>query len=973
MLVPSLRPDPPKINFKRSFQGLVPIAAVCLLLFAQETRAQVVLTFDDVPAGLLTTQYLNRGVTFNSPLNRDSASGLAHSGTKAIELCFATEFCRTPLNVTFTTAQRRVKIFAGVTSQLNPALPVLMRALNASGATVAQATVMLGPSNSPIPVQVPIEVTSATANIKQIVVGFDGPNTFNNGLVFDDLEFDTAGPAAQCFTEFVPVVTLLHPVNNLTTQLNTFLLQGHVNSGTPLIGATLSVSSTTGSRVNSLLGVTIQPSAGPFGTNFSDSLFPGTNIVTVTAQNCFGTGQASAIVNFMPVAGGTMLKLLGMEITQATQDLNNSVPLVAGKPTGVRLYFSTTGGMAPISNVRADISGFRVGGFTPFLAQSIGSITVDSSTDLNAKRRDSTKSLNFILTPDFSQQGLTRFRVDRLYVDGVGGARLACDGCVEWSAGFVPVRPLNLVVAPFVYLATDPPVTADAGTSLMSGLSYLNNVFPLPGNFPTDTAGIRLLMLLPTQSTQRVLPQMNSAMLSDLENILDDLMAQPGNTLPADTRILGVSPSGSGGVANWPPGKAAYGDIRAIEHMAAPTDPEKYGSIWAQEIAHNFGRQHVSSSHGEMPPTDPDFPCAHGGICEPGYAITTEGWNGTPFVINPGDTSPGARHAHDFMSYGANDRDNHSFNWVSPFTYRALLNMFQTPSAIVAPHTQVAEDKVAIRGSIDAGVATLGPFHLTRTTYAKSSGDTGELSAELIDAAGRTLSTHRFNATAIKDSPVVMFSEYVPWKPETEQIVLKRGQTVLATRYVSANKPTVRVTAPRAGQTWGAKGIVKWQAADRDGDALTYTVFYNNGTDERWIPIATDVTTLSASIDTRLLVGSNRARVRVRATDGVNTTEAESAAFIVPEQGPLVAILRSNNLVMSRRQRAEFTGAAYDPRDGMLPATQLRWTSNRDNLIGSGRHIRTQRPLSRGRHIITLTATNSQGKVTRKTTRVTVR
>jgi hypothetical protein len=30
----------------------------------------------------------------------------------------------------------------------------------------------------------------------------------------------------------------------------------------------------------------------------------------------------------MPVAGGTMLKLLGMEITQATQDVGNRVPQV---------------------------------------------------------------------------------------------------------------------------------------------------------------------------------------------------------------------------------------------------------------------------------------------------------------------------------------------------------------------------------------------------------------------------------------------------------------------------------------------------------------------------------------------------------------------------------------------------------------------------------------------------------------------
>jgi len=951
--------------------SLLPIIAVALLFFAPPARGQVVLTFDDVPGGLLSTQYQNKGATFNFPLNRDSAPGLAHSGTKAIELCFATEFCRSPLNVTFTTPQRRVKVFVGFTSQISPALPVLMKALNSSGATVVQKIVMLGPSSAPVPIQVPLEVISASANIKQVVVSFDGPNTFNNGLVFDDFEFDTAGPPPVCTATADPQVTLLQPTGNVTTQLNDFLLQGSVSTQAPLDSATLTVQATGGTKVSSLLGVLIQPTfSAPFGaTHVNESLFPGTNTVTVTVHNCHGTGRASGIVTYTPIAGGTVVKLLGMEITQATQDVNNNVPLIAGKPTGVRLYFSTTGGLPAITNVRADISGFRQGGNTPFLAQSIGPITIDNSTDLKAKRRDSTKSLNFILTPDFSQQGLTNFRVERLFVDGVGGKTLVCDGCKQWQAGFNPVRPLNLVVVPFFY--TPGNRTADTGASLLNGLGYLNNVFPLTGNFPTDTSGINLT-LLPQRTTGLQLPRDNDRMLFALQNILDDLLSQPGNTLPGDTRILGVAPSGSGGVA-YMPGNVAYGDIRATEDTPAAGDPEKYGSIWAQELAHSFGRKHVSTSHSEMPPTDPDFPYAHGGIGEPGFAIGTEGWNGTPFVVNPGNPVDGAKHAHDFMSYGRpNDSANHSFSWTSPFTYNGLMKTFQIQAAPAPP--QAAEDKIAIRGSIKSGVATLGPFHITRTAYAKGSGASGDLSVDLLNASGQTLLNYRFDAQPINDLPVVAFSEFVPWKAGTKQIVLKRNQTVLATRAVSANKPTLRIIGPRAGESWGANGAVSWQAGDADNDGLTFTVFYNNGNDQRWIPIATDVTKQSVSIDTRMLAGSTKARVRVRATDGVNTTEAESAAFTVKEQAPMVTILRlRNNDVISSRQSTEFTGAAYDPREEILPSARLRWTSNRDGVLGAGRHLKTSRPLSRGEHTITLTATNSQGKVGTKKVKIRVR
>ena len=112
-----------------------------------------------------------------------------------------------------------------------------------------------------------------------------------------------------------------------------------------------------------------------------------------------------------------------------------------------------------------------------------------------------------------------------------------------------------------------------------------------------------------------------------------------------------------------------------------------------------------------------------------------------------------------------------------------------------------------------------------------------------------------------------------------------------------------------------------------------------------------------------LLVGSTRARIRVRATDGVNTTEADSGGtFTLPDNPPMVTILGTANGEVRPGQRATFSGAAYDPRDGMLPAAQLSWSSDRDGRLGNGAQIETVRPLSSGAHVITLTATNSHGR-----------
>jgi hypothetical protein len=539
---------------------------------------------------------------------------------------------------------------------------------------------------------------------------------------------------------------------------------------------------------------------------------------------------------------------------------------------------------------------------------------------------------------------------------------------VEWKASFGRAKPLNLVVVPFVYLFGNR--TADTGNTLFSGLGYLNNVYPLAGNFPTDTSGINLT-ILPIRPTSLVLPRDNDRMLYYLQVTLDDLLSQSGNTLPADTHILGVGPSGQG-VANMP-GTAAYGDIRAIEDASQKTDPEYYGSVWAQEIGHNFGRKHVSTSHGEQPPTDPDFPYPHGGIGEPGLAIGTEWWNGTPFVLDPGLPADGSKHAHDFMSYGmTQDPADHTNSWVSPFTYMALAHLFQTQALPLAPRDQAAADKLVISGNIDeTGVATLRPFHIVKTTFARGSGASGDLSVSLLDAAGKTLLTYRFSGQAISNSTSVAFNELVPWKAETKKIVLKRHQTILAERAVSANKPFVKVTRPNPGETWGEKATVTWEAGDADKDSLSYTVFYNSGADQSWVPIATDVTGLSVSVDTALLVGSKKARVRVRATDGVNTTEADSAGtFTVPEHPPLVAIVGMANGNVLCREGAEFSGTAYDPREGMLSGTHLKWGSDRDGTLGIGPHIKTTKPLSIGAHVITLTATNNQGRTASKRVKI---
>jgi hypothetical protein len=183
---------------------------------------------------------------------------------------------------------------------------------------------------------------------------------------------------------------------------------------------------------------------------------------------------------------------------------------------------------------------------------------------------------------------------------------------------------------------------------------------------------------------------------------------------------------------------------------------------------------------------------------------------------------------------------------------------------------------------------------------------------------------------------------------------------------VSPHKPWVRVLTPRPGERWDGEATITWEAGDEDKDALTYTVLYNSGLDSVWLPIATGLTRPSATVDTTLLPGSARARVRVRATDGVNIGEAESSGtFVVPEKRPFVAIIGpATTEVLAPGASPQMAVAAYDPEDGMLAGTSVKWTSDRDGVVGNGLSP-SLRLLSSGEHFIVVTATDSQGNSAR--------
>lgn len=170
-----------------------------------------VITFDDLNTGGLgtggpipvTNQYASQGVTFNNPVAIDFSKGtaipgFAHSGTNAIEQCYAAEFCTAPIEIRFSQGQARVKVWVGYDSRIQEKTPVILRAFDASGKQIAQDSDNLNSYQGPIAIQIPLEVSMINqknklltrSDIARVTVDFLDSNRYTNGLAVDDVEFE---------------------------------------------------------------------------------------------------------------------------------------------------------------------------------------------------------------------------------------------------------------------------------------------------------------------------------------------------------------------------------------------------------------------------------------------------------------------------------------------------------------------------------------------------------------------------------------------------------------------------------------------------------------------------------------------------------------------------------------------------------------------------------------------------------------
>jgi hypothetical protein len=446
--------------------------------------------------------------------------------------------------------------------------------------------------------------------------------------------------------------------------------------------------------------------------------------------------------------------------------------------------------------------------------------------------------------------------------------------------------------------------------------------------------------------------------------LIDSIHADYNGAGPAGAYYLGLVPPDAnlGGVLGCgeTPGRAA---------ASITSGGTRWGPIVAaQEVAHNFGRNHATAGCGAGNP-DGAYPRPNGLL---------DDWGLDPALrqLYPPASS------YDYMGY-CGDEGN---TWTSAYTYLALMRSLPVADA---PSTGAhlasllrADGPVQLVGG---GSISPDAFSLQRGFYRSALPEgiedglpMGPFSVQQLDRAGGILYSRDFGLIPLSNQPANDTGTFQIILPDTagaaEVVFLYKG-TEIGRVTASANAPQVRITSPAGGEDWGAVGSnqIAWEASDPDGDALRFNVQVSSDAGVSWTSLGIDLEgTTSITIDSADLPGGSLL-FRVLASDGLNQAESVSSAPVtVADKPPLVHIGSPvDGDAFPVGEAVVLRGYAADLEDVVVDEAAFRWMSDRDGEVGQGPTL-WGLPLSAGEHQITLTVTDRAGGSASESVHITV-
>lgn len=600
--------------------------------------------------------------------------------------------------------------------------------------------------------------------------------------------------------------------------------------------------------------------------------------------------------------GAGLLSVDGIEVTQVVQDMGHSVPLIAGKATVVRVYLSRPDG--GVVTVRGEISVRRSPTGTPHRVPSLATARVSPTQNgrLRTKRHDLRLSLNFPLPASLTVAGRAFIQISSL-ADAATGQTLTCSDCAEKQVEvrFVEAAPLRVRLISLRYRtdgAPDGHVPRALDVSLFR--SWLGRAYPVSRVvFSQATVDTNIRPPFGDNTSNRTNAQLTTIRRLDVSNGTDQRTHYYGMVYDARDFFMRGSASS---LPDTP-------DPTAV--ASGPTgDPEggwdtdgSYGDWYGgHELAHTFGRLHPGFCDGNSD-DDAEYPFTDGQLSNS---------NGAFVGFDVGDASLGipmralpGQQWHDVMTYC--DRQ-----WISSYTYDAIRVRLLAEDALGstpapeefgfegATEAMVTANELEVNMASGDFISVVAEVNLTNGTgkilyvnpvsRALSPAAGGAIAFELrvLDAAGQVLGAYpavvKLNSCAApSEDRTGIVDALIPANPAARQIELLYDGQVVDTFRSGGAVPEIS-NLRREASTESALSFA-WDdaAAEIETSNVTYNVQVSTDDGQTWQTVAVGRTSPDATIDRTQFEPGERVIVRVVATDGFNSTVAETETFSVDE------------------------------------------------------------------------------------------
>lgn len=662
-----------------------------------------------------------------------------------------------------------------------------------------------------------------------------------------------------------------------------------------------------------------------------------------------------------------MLLIDGLEATQAIQfyrsraqlgpraaEPDNSVPLIAGKPLVLRLYPDARvdggEGLAISRRLEATLEGellFRQEGSVDLWHPALrfpGAVAPRAREEID--RGDPTQTLNFRI-PAESVRGTLRVRARVWIEDGKGGRVESAWREEVFSVEDVP--PFRIRLHGVRYTSRGEAVGPPTAIAALETIAFLRKAYPV---------GQVEILEYDTLELAEDLDDSEGAGCgrgwSTLLLLLERMRVASGGFEIHHALLPPIEPSG------------VFGGFGGCGAFGVSASFAGSGAAMAQEVCHALGRLHAPGvAQGSIDPAFPQYGrYPRGSIGEPGF----DPQSGE--VHSPSMTG-------DFMG-------SSSAYWVSPYTYRALLDLFARGDGSDrdddGPHRGARADE-HLRLQLSLGPEHEVTLHHGVTLPGEPLEPWGRLTScriELQDEEGRVLAATRVRGV---EGPAAG-----PQGREVHALVSlpsRRRARRLVVRCCGSHEPKI-FELPRddlrveilsggpatAGEPLAGMLDLRWSVAGQPPDRIAIFLRYTADGGTTWKALDAGLDWGRSRIDLDLLPGGDRCRLQVIASTVLRTATAQTLPFRVafkPRRAAIAGVEAGEDAASKPRTYVgpflDLLGTAHSPQ-GFAAEVDLVWTSSLQGRLGRGSHLVVEDPLP-GEHRIVLEAPDGAGGVTR--------